>query len=357
MASNSDRKLISSADALHEHSRRQFLRVAGAAAGAAITGFPSIVRSQSDKRFLRPIVAGLNGKKGDPTTNSIEYIPKILREKYGVQMEIQIHPSSTLGTDFSQLEAVQTGFIDITSHTTANFSPFSKAFDFIDLPYSITDWEMGMRVFKSELWRRAAAKFEQDVPTVKVLPAVGAGGFRMLLNRRRALLNPNDLKGLKFRTSTSPLELALLRAWGGNPQPMAFTEVYTGLQNGVIDGLHNPPIWTYVFNLQEVLKYATEVGAYFNVQLQVMNKATYNAMGPAIQKAFMAAAQDAADMANNEDRALEAQYIQKLKGAKIEFHTPSAAEKKVWQSAGEGLWNTIGKDVDRGYVKDLIALR
>ena len=127
--------------------RRDFLRVTtGGVAGAVIAGFPAIVRAQSAKRFLRPLVAGLNSKQGEPTYNSIADISKILREKYDVQMELQVHPSSVLGTDISQLEAVQTGFIDITSNVTAQFSNFSKAFDFIDLPYAITNWDMALRV-------------------------------------------------------------------------------------------------------------------------------------------------------------------------------------------------------------------
>ena len=336
--------------------RRNFLR--SAAAGAAIAGFPAIVRAQSQKRFLRPIVAGLNAKQGDPTFNSIANISKILREKYDVLMEVQVHPSSALGTDISQLEAVQTGFIDITSNVTAQFSTFSKAFDFIDLPYAITNWDMGLRLFKSDLWRRAAARFEQEVPALKVLPPVGAGGYRLLWNTKRALRNaPNDVNGLKFRTTNSQLEIALIRAWGGNPSPLAWTETYNGLKNGVVDGIHVQPIWTYSFNMHEVLKFATAVDAIFAVQFQVLNRATWNAMPAPMQKAFMSAAQDAADQANNEDRTQESQFTQKLKDAKMEVYVPPAAEKKAWQATGEALWNTVGKDIDRGFIKDMIALR
>lgn len=339
-------------------SRRRFFRTAAALAAApAITGFPAIVRAQGQKRFLRPLVAGLNAKQGDPTYNSIAYIPKILKEKHGIDMQIQLHPSSTLGSDLSQLEAVQTGFIDITSHTTAAFSPFSGAFDFIDLPYSISDWDMAERVFKSELWRKAAARFEKEVPRMKVLPAVGAGGFRLLWNSKRPLRTPADVNGLKFRSSAQPLEIALIKGWNGNPTPMAFTEVYGALKNGVLDGMHVQPIWTYVFKLHEVLKYATEVGAYFAVQLQVMNRNTFDSMPPAMQTAFLAAAQDAADRANAEDRASEGQFLQKLKEAKMEIHKPAAAEAKAWREPGLALWNSIGKDVDREVIKDLIALR
>src|SRR5262249_44204236 len=132
-------------------SRRKLL--VGAAAGAAILGAPAMVRSQQPRRFLRPLVAGLNAKEGDPSYESIARIPKILREKYNVLLEIQMHPSSVLGTDVQQLESVQTGFIDITSNVTAQWSSFSDAFTFVDLPYAITNWDMFLRLAKSDLWR------------------------------------------------------------------------------------------------------------------------------------------------------------------------------------------------------------
>src|SRR5437879_13709399 len=98
--------------------------IVGAAAGAALLGAPAIVRSQQPRRFLRPLVAGLNAKEGDPSYESISRIPKILREKYNVQLDIQVHPSSVLGTDIQQIESVQTGFIDIASNVTAQWASF-----------------------------------------------------------------------------------------------------------------------------------------------------------------------------------------------------------------------------------------
>ncbi|MCZ6514420.1 MAG: TRAP transporter substrate-binding protein DctP, partial [Acidobacteria bacterium] len=212
--------------------RREALKTTGLVVGAAAVGtmgFPAITRSQQAKRFLKPIVAGLNAREGDPTDISIRAIPVILREKYDVELEIQIHPSSTLGTDLSQLEAVQTGFIDFTSNATPQFSRFDGAFNFVDLPYIITDWDMGNRLFKSDLWKQQAKKFEANVP-VKVLPPVGAGGFRMLWNNLRPTPTPAEAKGLKVRSTGSKLYIEMLSNWGTNPTPVPWSETYTALQ-------------------------------------------------------------------------------------------------------------------------------
>lgn len=335
-------------------SRRKI--IVGAAAGAAILGAPAMVRSQQPKRFLRPLVAGLNAKEGDPSYESIARIPKILREKYNVLLEIQMHPSSVLGTDVQQLESVQTGFIDITSNVTAQWSSFSDAFTFVDLPYAITSWDMFLRLARSDLWREQAAKFEAKTP-LKVLPPIGSGGYRLLWNKVRPTPSPGAVKGLKYRTTTSKLEIELIRAWGGNPTPMAWTETYNALSSGVVEGIHVQPIWTFRFNMHEVLRYATEVDGIFAVQFQVLNKNTWNSMPPDIQQAFMAAAREAADQANQIDREGERTFKQRLREARMEIYTPSAAEKAQWQKAGEAIWETQGKAIDPAVIKAMIALR
>ena len=337
-------------------SRRKVLKTGAAAATGAILGFPAIVRPASAKRFLKPIVAGLNAKKGDPSYNSISLIPKILAEKFDIEMDFQIHHSSTLGTDISQLEAVQTGFIDITSNTTAQFSRFSPDFEFVGLPYAITDWDMGERLFKSDLWKDQAAKFEKNVP-IKVLPPVGAGGFRLLWNSKRALHTPDDVKGLKFRTTGSPLSIQLVKNWGGNPTPIPWTETYNAIKTGVVDGFHVQPIWTYLFKMHEVLAHATEVKALFSVQLQVMNINTFNAIPEAMRGPFMQAAQMAADEGNKQDREKEESFKTKLREAGKTIYTPSSAEAAKWRKGGEAVWQTEGKSIDRLVIDRMIALR
>jgi TRAP-type C4-dicarboxylate transport system substrate-binding protein len=138
---------------------------------------------------------------------------------------------------------------------------------------------------------------------------------------------------------------------------MAWTETYNALSNGVVDGIHVQPIWTYGFNMHEVLKYGTEVNAIFAVQFQVMNMNTWKSMPPDIQQAFWAAATEAADAANEADRNAEGEFKKKLIGAGMKIHTPSAEEAKSWQKAGEETWDSVGKNIDRDVMKSMMALR
>ena len=337
--------------------RRDALKTGAAAAtaGAVLTGFPALTRSAQQKKFLKPIVAGLNGKEGDPTYTSVSDVPRILREKYDIEVDFQIHPSSTLGTDLSQLDAVQTGFIDITSNVTTQFMRYDPAFAFLDLPYIVTGWDQYLRIAKSEVWKQQAAQFEKGVG-VKVLPPVGAGGYRMFWNNKRPLKTPADAAGLKMRSVTSPIVIELLRAWGTNPTPVPWVETYTALQQGVADGFHVQPIWTFKFNMYEVLKYATEVKAIFGIQFQVMNINTWNAIPESIQGPMMLAFQEAAEGANERDRAAEDFFKDELRGVGMEIYTPTSSEFAQWQEKGRSVWGTAGKDIDRSIIEKTVAL-
>jgi len=338
-------------------SRRAILRASTrAAALAAPISTPAIVYAQEKRRLPKPIVAGLNSKIGDPSYESIAKIGGILRDKYNIESDIQVQPSSTLGTDMQQLEAVQMGYIDITSNTTAQFASMSDAFAFIDLPYAIPSWDVFVRIVASDLWKSQVVKFESKLP-LKVLPPVGAGGFRLLWNNKRETPTPAAVNGLKFRTTSSPFDVALVRGWGGNATPMAWTETYNALANGVVDGIHVQPIWTYGFNMFEVLKFATAVQAIFAVQFQVLNKATWESFSPDIQRDFMAAAQEAADQANAMDRASEGSFTEKLKAKGMKIYVPSEAEMAQWRKPGQDLWDSIGKNVEPGVIRALLALR
>ena len=339
-----------------EITRREFIKkssVAAAAAAVGTIGFPYVAQSKT-KKLLKPIVAGLNAKPGDPTYISIELIPKIMKEKYDINIQIDIHHSMTLGTDWSQMEAVQHGFIDITSNSTPNFAAFTDAWAFCDLPYMFPTREMANRFYKSEVFRNSAAKVEKAMGVV-VLPPVGAGGHRLLCNNKRVLKTPDDVNGLKFRTVRSPIAADLIRAWGGNPSPVAWAETYTSIQQGVVDGFHVPPIWIYKFSFYEVLKYATEVRSAYNIQMQVMNKNTFNAMPKDVQVAFRAAAQEAAEIADKKDMESEEGFKNKLIEKGMKIYTPTEGEFKKWHEKGRSLWNKYAKD--QKVISEIDALR
>jgi TRAP-type C4-dicarboxylate transport system substrate-binding protein len=326
-------------------------RRAALAGGAALTGAlaaPSLLRAQAGRMsWDRPIIAALNGREGDPTDISIRRIPEILAEQYDIDITIEIYPSSQLSADIGQLEGVQNGLWDIASNATAAFYGFTDAFHFMDLPFLYSSWDEALAGIQSELMMERFARAEEQTP-LKILPIVGAGGFRILSQDRGEVHTPADFAGLKVRSSFggSVIDQNTLSAWGGVPTPLGWSESYSAAQQGIIDGMFVQPIWTFIAGFHEVLTNATRVPSNWVGQLQVMNASTWAEMPEEIKGPFMEAAQIAADEGNSLDRELEEGFITQLNDAGMAVYAPSEDEMMAWREPAMATWADSGIDAD-----------
>ena len=166
----------------------------------------------------------------------------IERESKG-RLKIALYPSSQLGGQREVLQNVQSGVVDGVLEATATLTNFVPQFGAIDLPYLAKDQDTAYRLFDSPV-------FEQELAR----PAAAAGfhvvhvwevTFRNVYTRTKSINSVADLKGQKLRVIPSPSYIALFRALGAAPTPMAFGEIYTALQQGVIDGAENDAV-TYI---------------------------------------------------------------------------------------------------------------
>lgn len=324
-------------------SKRGFL--AGSAAFAGVLAAPAILRAQGRRGWDRPIIAALNSREGDPTDISIRRIPEILAEQYDIDITIEIYPSSQLAADIGQLEGVQNGLWDIASNATASFFGFTKAFHFMDLPFLYPTWDDALLAVQSDLMVEQFAVAEAETP-LKILPIVGAGGYRILSNKVREVRRPADMAGLKFRSSFggSVVDQNTLTAWGGVPVPLGWSESYTGAQQGIIEGMFVQPIWTYIARFHEIMGHATRVPSNWVGQLQVLNAQTWADMPDDIKGPFMEAAQMAADEGNALDRALEDDFVAQLNANGMTVYEPNADEMAEWRELALTTWDSSGVD-------------
>ncbi|WP_424987074.1 TRAP transporter substrate-binding protein [Microbulbifer sp. S227A] len=331
---------------LMKPSRRTFL--AGATAlGTAALASPSILRAQGRRGWDRPIIAGLNGREGDPTDISIRRIPEILAEQFDIDIVIEIYPSSQLASDIGQLEGVQNGLFDIASNSTASFAGFTDAFHYMDLPFLYPTWDEALRSVTSDLMMERYAKAEADMP-LKMLPIVGGGGYRLLSNRLHQAKTPADMQNVKMRSSFggAVIDMNTLSSWGAVPTPLPWGESYSGIQQGVIDGMFVQPIWTSIAGFAEILPHGTRVPSNWVGQLQVMNAATWAEMPHDIKDPFMQAAQIAADEGSALDRKVEQQFIDKLGQDGMAIYEPTADEIAEWRAPALATWAESGIDPD-----------
>ena len=171
-----------------------------------------------------------------PVHQALEFFAERVREKSDGQLEIEIYPSSQLGSERESLELLQIGSLAMTKVSSAvmeNFSPQLKVFGY---PYIFRNKEHRYQVFDSELGKDLLAEGENY--WLKGLTYFDAGS-RSFYTKETPIETPEDLKGLKIRVMPSPTAINLVRSLGGSPTPVSWGELYTSLQQGVVDGAEN----------------------------------------------------------------------------------------------------------------------
>lgn len=206
------------------------------------------------------------------------------------QVEVQVYPASTLGNDNTAIAAVRGGTIDLCTSGTSYFTGMVGRMNVLDLPYIFTSAEHAYKVLDGSIGRGLLD--ELDGHGLKGL-AYWEVGFRSLTNSRRPVRTPEDIKGLKVRTTPNPAHLKAFQIFGASPTPMPIAEVFSALENKAVDGQENPVGIVRGAKLYEVQKYMSMTRHAYTAMPVVMNKAKFTALPPTHQQALVEAAQAA----------------------------------------------------------------
>jgi len=289
-------------------------------------------------------VVGHTGPPGNPVYIFFDEFAKLLEQKTGGRIKMEVHPGGELGGDKQLVESLRLGTVDVASAASNNMSPFTNAYLWGDLPYIFFSRESSHKVWQGEIGKEISSNAEKDVGT-KVLEYIDVGGFRLLANNKRPLKVPADTKGVKFRVTQSPVAAAVVRAWGGNPTPVGWSETFTSVQQGVVDGLHLHPLWLSLNGFGKIIKYATEVKALTNVHVAQMNMAKWKALSDEDQKIVIQAAAEARKIANESDERDEDKYKENLEKEGVKIYKPTPKEFEKWKSIKDEIWDQFSEKV------------
>jgi C4-dicarboxylate-binding protein DctP len=289
-----------------------------------------------------------------PKGKAAEYFKKLAEERTKGRVKIEVYPNSQLYKDGEEMEALQLGSVQMLAPSVAKFGPLGvREFEVFDLPYIFDDFAQLHKVTDGAV---GATLFKKLESKGIVGLAYWDNGFKDF-SANRALKAPGDVKGLKMRIQSSNVLEAEIRALGGIPQKMAFSEVYQALQTGVVDGTENPPSNFYTQKMFEVQKYLaiTEHGVI--EYAVIVNKKFWDGLPADIRSALESSMKDATKYANDiakkeNDDALEAVK----KSGKTQVIVPSTEEKAAWKKALVPVHreqeSRIGKDIIEAVYKE-----
>lgn len=210
-----------------------------------------------------------------PKGKAAEYFKKITEERTKGRVKVQVYANSALYKDKEELEALQLGAVQMLAPTFSKFGPLGvREFEVFDLPYLFDSFEEAHKVTQGPIGKALLAK----------LSAKGVEGLAFWDNAfkqmtaNKPLRTPEDFRGLKLRIMSSKVLDMQMRAVGANPQVMAFSEVYQGLQTGVVDGEENPNSNIDTQKFYEVQKYLTVTNHGFHAYVLIANKKFWDSL-------------------------------------------------------------------------------
>lgn len=260
-------------------------------AGACATGLllGSVV-SHADEIRERTLRFAFQNVKEHPQGQGAQKFADLLSEKSGGKIKVRLFPGGTLGGDVQTVSALQGGTLDITVLNSGILAAQAPDYAMLDFPFLFNNVEEAHAVIDGPVGQKLAAQLDSK-------GLVGLGywdlGFRNLTNSKHPVTKLEDMQGLKIRVIQSPIYLETFSALGANPVPMAFPEVYTGLEQHTIDGQENPFTVIEGNKFYEVQKYLSVTGHIFNPQSLIISQKTWNRLNDDEKAMIRAAAAEA----------------------------------------------------------------
>jgi len=269
---------------------------------------------------------------------AIDTFAREVDKRTGGRYKIQNFYAGALGAERESIEGIQLGTLDLTMTSTGPVPNFVPEVAILDIPFLFRDYAHARAVLDGPIGQDLLTKF--DAKGIKAL-AWGENGFRHMTNNRHPVNTPDDLKGLKMRTMENPIHIEAYRQFGILPTPMAFTEVFTALQQGTVDGQENPLSVITAAKFEQVQKYLSLTGHVYSPALILMSKAQWDKLSPADKQAFAEAAKEAvkANRARIDDDERRAVGDLRAKGMAV----VDTLDKTKFQTALTPVYNDFSK--------------
>ncbi len=307
---------------------------------SAFAGMTAIMLSTS-AYAAEEIIFGISATPGSLQQMTASEFTARANEKLGDKATVKLFDSSQLGKDKDLMQKLKLGTVHIALPSSI-MSSISDEFAVFDMPFLVADRAHVGRIEEEIFWPQIAPTVEDD--GYQVL-AVWENGVRHITNNTRPINTPADLEGVKIRTPKSTWRVKMFSEWGANPTPMSFSEVFTGLQTGVIDGQENPYTNINSAKLNEVQKYLSKTGHVYSPAYPTMGKATYDAMDPEIRSVLEDTAREMALWARDKGAEADQALQDKLVAAGMEYNE---ADRASFVEASTPIYEAFASEVEGG---------
>lgn len=274
-----------------------------------------------------------------------------MKKRLGDKVEFQFYYNGSLGTSSDQiLGGLQGRNFESYSYNVGAFAEYTKAFMPLDVMFLVPNLDAGIAIVSGEPGRLMNERCIKDTGLSVLF--MGAIGMRHITNSKRPIVTVNDIKGLKIRVQNNPLHILAINKLGAAATPIAYAELFTSLQQGVVDGQENPISNIFAQNFAEVQKYLTFTNHLYTAGALVVNDKWVKSQSAEFQKAIAESAKIAQDYSGPELKKTEAKMIDKLK-ERMTMNELSKAEFDKFRKLSMDTWTEAGKRIGVDYFNSI----
>ena len=262
---------------------------------------------------------------------------------------MQIFHSSQLGSERDVIEGVSMGTIEMTLVSSAPLANFTSSFLVFDLPFIIVNREKAYAWMDGPQGRKIL-----DTLTPKNIIGLGIweNGFRMLTNSQKPVVAPEDMKGLKIRLMENPIHVGTFKTLGAYPTPMPFGELFTALQQKIVDGQENPLVIIFTSKFFEVQKHLALTGHFYAPAILLVNRDFWEKkLSDDQRKIFQECELASRKWERQYCIDMEKTLVNDLKAKGMEVSTP---DKAKWAEAVQPVYKEFEGKIGKEIIQDLI---
>ena len=294
--------------------------------------FVCSAHSQTELKF------GHVGEPGSLIGASADEFARRVNAKFGGKYKVVTYGSSQLGGDKELLQKLKLGTIDFAEPSTV-MSSEADIFGVFEMPYLVKNRDHMKRIEKELFWSKMEPEAEKK--GLKLL-AVWENGYRHITNSKRPINTPADLQGLKLRVPEGKWRVKMFQAYGANPSPMKFSEVFTALQTGVMDGQENPFAQIASAKFYEVQKYLSLTGHVYTPSYVAVGAKKWATLPADVRKIFETEAKATQAWVYEKAARDDDELLAKMKTAGIQVNN---ANKDAFIAASKPVYEEYAREV------------
>ena len=315
-----------------------------------LTGWGTSIQAQEKPVNLK---AGIGSSlTGSSHGLGLSKFKELIEKESKGRIKVQTFPDGQMGNDQSMMDSLKMGSLDMMVTSSAPIANTTKTFLVFDLPFLFTSEKIADTVLDGPAG-------QEILQTLKGTGLIGLvyweNGFRNITNSKRPINTPDDLKGLKIRTMQNPIHLDSFKLWGANPVQLPFNEVFTALEQKVIDGQENPNTLIYDAGFYEAQKYLTISQHFYTPFVLMIGQKTWDKLSPADRTLVQKVAEETKGYERKVNRENNAKYLGLMKAKGIAINEISPQDLQKFKDSSKEIYGKFANDIGKERLDRVLA--